>query len=160
MEKFWYKKAEFSDVPVLIEASMKELLEDFHWDIDMQKKFKENYEEAIPRLMKEETLIFYLLYQESTFVGMARMYVWKEDIAKGEATLSGIYILPEFRENDILQHLFDMLVKEARKRNCTVIKTVVSRNREQLHKLGFQDLYDYDDEGAYGLSSEMELPLV
>lgn len=104
MEKFWYKKAEFSDVPVLIEASMKELLEDFHWDIDMQKKFKENYEESIPRLMKEETLIFYLLYQESTFVGMARMYVWKEDIAKGEATLSGIYILPEFRENDILQH--------------------------------------------------------
>lgn len=53
-----------------------------------------------------------------------------------------------------------MLVKKARKRNCTVIKTVVSRNREQLHKLGFQDLYDYDDEGAYGLSSEMELPLV
>ena len=94
MEKFWYKKAEFSDVPVLIEASMKELLEDFHWDINMQKKFKENYEESIPRLMKEETLVFYLLYQESTFVGMARMYVWKEDIAKGEATLSGIYILP------------------------------------------------------------------
>ena len=160
MKAFWYKKAELSDIPVLVEISMKELLEDFHCDIAMQKKFEEHYKEAIPRLMKEETLISYIAYQKGMFVGMAKIYIWREDIAKGEATLSDVYILPEFRGNGIFQHLFDKVVEEARKRNCIVIKTYVKNNRERLHKLGFEDSYDYDEEGIYGLSDEMELFLV
>lgn len=160
VKQFLYKKAELSDVPILVEISMKKLLEDFHWDADMQKMFRERYKESIPRLMKERILVFYLAYQKEMSVGMAVIYIWSKEIAEGEATLSSIYILPKFRGNGIFQHLFDMSVKEAKERNCTVIKTGENGNRKRLHQLGFQDLYDYDEEGVYCLSSEMELLLI
>ncbi len=156
MKDFLFRKAQLSDVPILVEIYMKELLKDFSWDITMQKMFQERYKESIPRLMKKETLVVYLAYQQETLVGMAEIYIWGKEIAEEEATLSSIYVLPELRENDMIKRLFFMLLQEAKKRNCTVIKALVNENREQLYQLGFQDTYD---EEGNGLSNEMELKI-
>ena len=70
MKDFLFRKAQLSDVPILVEIYMKKLLKDFSWDITMQKMFQERYKESIPRLMKKETLVVYLAYQQETLVGM------------------------------------------------------------------------------------------
>ena len=57
MKDFLFRKAQLSDVPILVEIYMKKLLKDFSWDITMQKMFQERYKESIPRLMKKETLV-------------------------------------------------------------------------------------------------------
>ena len=156
MKDFLFRKAQLSDVPILVEIYMKKLLKDFSWDITMQKMFQERYKESIPRLMKKETLVVYLAYQQETLVGMAEIYIWGKEIAEEEATLSSIYVLPELRENNMIKQLFFMLLQEAKKRNCTVIKTLANGNREQLYQLGFQDT---SDEEGNGLSNEMELKI-
>lgn len=64
MKDFLFRKAQLSDVPILVEIYMKKLLKDFSWDITMQKMFQERYKESIPRLMKKETLV--VLFSLST----------------------------------------------------------------------------------------------
>ena len=95
-------------------------------------------------------ILGYGMIAKSFSTEFGKICIWFEDL----------YLKPEFRGNGIFKHLFGKVVEEARKRNCIVIKTYEKNNRERLHKLGFEDSYDYDEEGIYGLSDEMEKFLV
>lgn len=156
---FAYRKATPADAPLMAEYEMKCSLEaGDKWGKTMIKELKEMYTEQFTRLLCENTLVFYLVFDGNTFAGMGGIYIWNAEETEGTSTISHVYTLPEYRRKGIAHQIISLLIQTAKERKCVSIKMIVKEDKHPvLKKIGFQDVYDEDEDGVWGLSDEMEM---
>lgn len=166
MGNFKYRKATLEDTGFIIEIIKCIDRETGQWTEDMIEFFAERYKESVPRLLSEGTEIIFLAYNGLSFAGMGTIYIWQDNVAKGEATLSKhFYTMPEYRGQKVMHNLLKLLIEEARKRGCHIVEAGTDGGKycEELHKMGFRDIYcDIEDENLntiWGLSDNVELLL-
>lgn len=156
---FVYRKAVSEDAPLLSGSKLRCSLEAGNkWDETMIKELERMYTEQFARLIREDSLVFYLAFDGNTLAGMGGIYIWNTEKTAGISTISHIYTLPKYRRRGIASQMMSLLIQTAKERKCASIKFIVEKNkRSVLKKIGFQEVYDEDEDGIWGLSDEMEL---
>lgn len=159
---FVYRKAVSEDASLLSESKLRCSLEaGDKWDETMIKELERMYTEQFSRLIREDSLVYYLAFDGNILVGMGGIYIWNTEKTAGTSTISHIYTLPEYRGRGIANQIMSLLIQTAKERKCASIKFIAEENkRSVLKKIGFQDVYDEDEDGILGLSDEMELFLI
>lgn len=162
---FTYRKATLEDVTLLVDTKMKCSLEQGNkWDEIMVKEINEMYTEQFTRLLRENTLVFYLAFDGDIIAGMGGLYVWNGNTIQGTSTLTHLYTMPEYRHKGIAHQIISLLIQIAIARNCKSIETHLStepcmeeKQRSFLKRFGFQDIYDDEDTCELGDVMEMQL---
>lgn len=162
---FTYRKATLDDAALLVDANLRCSIEqEGKWDEMMLKELNEMRTEQFIRLLREDTLVFYLAFDGDIFAGMGGLYVWSGNTIHGTSTLSHLYTTPEYRHMGIAHRIISLLIQTATARNCKSIETILGaepcieeKQRSFLRRCGFQDTYDEDD--TCELSDVMEMQL-
>lgn len=156
---FVHRKAVSEDAPLLSVNTMRCSLEaGDKWDEAMIKELEGMYTEQFSRLIREDSLVFYLAFDGNTLAGMGGIYIWNTEETAGKSTISHIYTLPEYRRRGIAKQIMSLLIQTAKERKCASVECIVEEDKRPiLKKIGFQDVYDEDEDGIWGLSDQMEL---
>lgn len=162
---FTYRKATLDDVALLVDTNMRCSIEqEGKWDEIMIKELIEMRTEQFTRLLREDTLVFYLAFDGDIFAGMGGLYIWSGNTIHGTSTLSHLYTTPEYRHMGIVHQIISLLIQTATARNCKSMEAILGaepcieeKQRSFLRRCGFQDTYDDDD--TCELSDVMEMQL-
>ena len=146
-DRIMYRRANVSDVEVLVDCRIRFLNELYHRPEDsetqvLREALQEYFSEAIP----PESFIAWLAEYDGKVVGTGGMVVWQipgryGGLESGRAGyILNMYTTPEARGNGICTRLLKELVNEAKSLGITYLHLHASRDGEGIYrKAGFAE---------------------
>ena len=149
-----YKKADISDIDILMETRIEVLraANQLPAEVDMSEV---RHESCVyyKRALNDNTHTAYLVYDGDTVVGAGGVSFFQvmptyHNPSGNKAYIMNMYTHPDYRRQGIAFKVLDMLVKECRERKITAVSLEATESRRPL----------YEKYGFIEMKHEMELP--